>query len=171
MSKRDLKKYVASLEKQQLEDQILELYDKFKEVKIYYDFVFNPREDKLIADAKQKIANEYFPTKSKRPKLRRSVPQKIIKHYLNLGVDAIALSDLMFFTIETAMRYSAKREMKFESFYKSIFTAFEQAVQFTISNQLMSYNRTRINAINDEATKQKWHNSYLFNDLTENLNM
>ncbi len=171
MSKRDLKKYVSSLDKNQLEEQLLELYDKFKDVKVYYDFVFNPREEKLVADAKQKIANEYFPIKNKRPKLRRSVPQKIIKHYISLGVDPIALADLMFFTIETAMLYSGKREMKYESFYKSIFTAFEQAVHFTITNGLMSENRTRINAINQEATNQKWQNSYLFADLTENVNV
>jgi hypothetical protein len=41
MSKRDLKKYLFDLNKEQLEKQIMELYDKFKEVKIYYDFAFN----------------------------------------------------------------------------------------------------------------------------------
>ena len=47
MSKRDLKKYLGELNKEQLEEQIIELYEKFSPVKTYYDFVFNPKEDRL----------------------------------------------------------------------------------------------------------------------------
>ena len=60
MSKRDLKKYITELNKEQLEEQILELYDKFTDVKVYYDFVFNPNEKKLVQEAKLKISNEYL---------------------------------------------------------------------------------------------------------------
>lgn len=78
MSKRDLKKYLSQLSKDQLEEQLVELYEKFKDVKIYYDFAFNPNENKLVQDAKFKIYNEYFPIKGKKPKMRRSVAQKFI---------------------------------------------------------------------------------------------
>ena len=43
MSKRDLKKYLVNLSKEQLEEQLIELYEKFSPVKVYYDFVFNPK--------------------------------------------------------------------------------------------------------------------------------
>ena len=56
MSKRDLKKYLQTLKKKELEAQVLDLYTRFKDVKVYYDFVFNPKEDKLIDEAKTKIA-------------------------------------------------------------------------------------------------------------------
>jgi hypothetical protein len=45
MSKRDLKKFVSELTKTQLEEQVIELYEKFKDVKVYYDFVFNPNKN------------------------------------------------------------------------------------------------------------------------------
>src|SRR4051812_37720093 len=99
MGKRDLKKYLSELGHEQIADQIMELYDKFPDVKTYYDFVFNPKEEKLLGDAKAKISNEYFPVKSKRPKLRRSTAQKYIKHFVSLGVDAFALLDLMLYNI------------------------------------------------------------------------
>ncbi len=38
MSKRELKKYLHELPKDQLEEQILDLYAKFKNVKTYFDF-------------------------------------------------------------------------------------------------------------------------------------
>jgi|SRR6218665_675264 len=162
MSKRDLKKYLASMTKEQLEEQFTELYDKFSDVKTYYDFVFNPKEDKLVNEAKVKIANEYFPIKSKRAKLRRSVAQKYIKHFIVLGVDPFAVADVMLFTIETAQRFSARREMKYASFYKSIQTAFEQAVKFCIANSIVSDFKQRMQSIYQEAQKQRWENIYEF---------
>ena len=169
MSKRDLKKYLTSLDKEQVEDQLLELYDKFKDVKIYYDFVFNPKEEKLVREAKSKILNEYFPIKSKRAKLRRSVPQKFIKHFLVLGVDSHAVADVMLFAIETAMKYSAKREMKYSSFYKSILTAFEQAITYSISNGIFREFDKRLEDIALEAKRQRWENTYLFELALENV--
>jgi len=162
MSKRDLKKYLASMTKEQLEEQFTELYDKFSEVKTYYDFVFNPKEEKLVNEAKVKIANEYFPIKSKRPKLRRSVAQKFIKHFLVLGVDSFAIADLMLFTIETAQRYSAKRDMKYASFYKSIQNAFEQAVNFCIVHGIVPDFKERISSIHKNVHLQRWENEHEF---------
>jgi hypothetical protein len=72
MSKTELKRYLRDLTKEQLEEQVRTLYDKFSPVKTYYDFVFQPNERKLALDARTKIAQEYFPVSSRRPKLRRS---------------------------------------------------------------------------------------------------
>jgi len=68
MSKRALKKYLVELPKKDLEEQMMDLYLRFPVVKEYYDFVFNPKEEKLIQQAKAKISNEYFPLKRRRPK-------------------------------------------------------------------------------------------------------
>ncbi len=68
MSKRDLKKYLSELNNTQLQEQLIELYDKFISVKTYYDFVFNPNENGLVKEAKLKISSEYFPIRAKKPK-------------------------------------------------------------------------------------------------------
>ena len=107
MSKRDLKKYLTELSKEQLEEQIIELYEKFSPVKVYYDFVFNPNERNLIKDAKLKISNEYFPIRGKKPKMRRSVAQKFIKHFISLGVDSFIIVDVMLYNIEIAQALSS----------------------------------------------------------------
>jgi hypothetical protein len=39
MSKRELK-YLKDLTKEQLEEQMIRLYEKFSPVKVYYNFVF-----------------------------------------------------------------------------------------------------------------------------------
>lgn len=169
MSKRDLKKYLNGLSKEQLEEQLTELYDKFGDVKTYYDFVFNPKEDKLLQEAKMRIANEYFPIKTKRAKLRRSTAQKYIKHFLVLGVDPFGVADLMLYNIETAQRYSAKREMRYSSFYKSMANSFEQAVNYVILNGIADDFEHRLLSISKESERQRWDNWFELSRITEKL--
>lgn len=169
MSKRDLRKYLNELDKAQVTEQLLELYDKFQEVKTYYDFVFNPKEEKLVSEAKLKIANEYFPIKGKRPKLRRSTAQKYIKHFVTLGVDPFVVADVMLFNLETAQRYSAKREMRYSSFYKSMLNSFEQVVDYVIVNGVHQDYVQRIWNVHEEVLRQAWDNRYDFETAVDKL--
>jgi len=169
MSKRDLKKYLSSLPKEELEEQLLALYDKFSEVKAYYDFVFNPKEEKLEQEAKVKISNEYFPIKGKRPKLRRSTAQKYIKHFLSLGVDPYVVADVMLYNIEIAQTYSAKRELRYSSFYKSIYNSYKQAVEYVVANGMNTNFAPRIKAIYEQSFKQKWENMKEFERIYDNF--
>jgi hypothetical protein len=167
MSKRDLKKYLSELNREQLQEQILELYDKFVPVKTYYDFVFNPKEDKLLEECKLKISNEYFPIRGKKPKMRRSVAQKYIKHFITLGVDAYLIADVMLYNIEIAQTLSSEKEIKSELFYKSMLTSFHQAITFLIEKGILNDFETRIVAIKDETIVQNWINRYEFNAVVE----
>jgi hypothetical protein len=177
MSKRDLKKYLAELNKEQLEEQIIELYEKFIPVKTFYDFVFNPKEDKLLQESKTKISHEYFPIKKPnakwRPKakMRRSVAQKMIKHFILLGVDPFIIADLMLYNIEIAQTFSSGNLVKQELFYKSIFNSFEQAVNFIISNGILSEFKTRIIEIQQQTIQQKWKNKYDFEAILDKIDL
>ncbi len=172
MSKRDLKKYIKELDKSQLEEQILELYEKFVPVKTFYDFVFNPKEETLHREAKLKISNEYFPMRStsgkpRRPKMRRSVAQKYIKHFILLGVDSFIIADLMLYAIEIAQTFSSEKTVKSDTFFKSVQNSFEQAVSYMIANGIIDDFRTRISSINQETMSQKWINQQEFNAIME----
>jgi len=167
MSKRALKKYIGSLEKEDLEEQILDLYTRFDDVKTFYNFVFNPNEDKLVKEAKFKISKEYFPPNNRRPKTRRSVAHKLIKHFLKLEMESHSLADVMFYNIEVAQTYSKDRDNITESFQKSIFKSFEQAVNFVIDKGISAEFINRIHLITEEAEEQSWSNSYQFEQLND----
>ena len=171
MSKRDLKKYLAELNKGQLEEQILELYDKFSPVKVYYNFVFNPKEETLLQECKLKISNEYFPFKKagrrSKPKMRRSVAQKYIKHFILLGVDPFVIADVMLYNIEIAQTFASENFIKQDLFFKSMFNSFEQAVIFLIANGILNDFKIRIAIIHNETITQKWHNEPEFNSIIE----
>ena len=169
MSKRDLKKYLNGLEKEQIIEQFTALYDKFPEVKTYYNFVFRPNEEKLAGEARAKIRNEYFPVKSRRAKLRRSTAQHFIKHFMTLGVDPFLVADVMLFNIETAMAYTAKRPAMFGAFYKSMLKSYEQAVSYMVSGGIWDAMAARAEAIPREARKQHWENASAFDDVLARL--
>jgi hypothetical protein len=171
MSKRDLKKYINELTKEQLEEQILELYEKFSSVKVYYNFVFSPQEEKLLQECKLKISSEYFPiqtgAKRKKPKMRRSVAQKYIKHFSTLGVDPFIIADVMLYNIEIAQAFSAENTIKQELFYKSMLNSFEQAIIYMIGNGILNEFKIRLEAIHQETIVQNWKNEQNFNAIIE----
>ncbi len=169
MSKRDLKKYLSSLTKEQLEEQFTAMYEKFGEVKTYYNFVFNPNEEKLEQEAKSKIVNEYFPVRGKKAKMRRSTAQKYIKHFITLGVDPYIVADVMLFNIETAQKYSAKKFIASSSFYKSIYNSYKQASDFIIANGMAADYKKRLQDIHDEAFGQRWENKKEFERVYDNF--
>ena len=101
--------------------------------------------------------------------MRRSVAQKIIKHFITLGVDPFVTADVMLYTIEIAQTFSAENNIKYESFYKSIQNSFDQAVQFLITNGILSEFKSRVKAISDETSKQKWKNKSDFLLILERI--
>jgi hypothetical protein len=169
MSKRDLKKYLESLDKNQLELQIIALYDKYPTVKTYYDFVFNPKEELLLRESKLKIKNEYFPIKGRRPKARRSVAQKYIKHFLILGVDSFIIADVMLYSIEVAQIYCSEKKLSQEAFFKGILNSLNQAIPFLIENSILNDFKDRILTIIQEVICQKWPNEFEFRVILEKI--
>lgn len=165
MSKKDLKIYLKGLKKKQLEDQVLDLYDRFKQVKTFYNFVFKPQEEQLLEEAKFKITKEYFPVGCRKPKARRSVAQNYIKHYIQLGVDAFVVAEIMLHNIEVAQRYHQKKGVKQETFFKSMLKSFKQAVEYIAENQLNDEFNSRMLTIIKTIENQQWMNAEAFQYL------
>lgn len=164
MSKRELNKYLKSLSKKELENQINELYDRIKEVKGFYNFVFNPKEDKLIEEAKFKIGKEYFPPANRKPKRRRSVAQKIIKKFQILGVEPTLIIDVMLYNIEVAQAFCAEKEVNQDAFYLSMLKSFQEAITFANENNLRQKFDARLQKINQKSFELNWINRHAFDD-------
>jgi len=90
MSKKSIgSNYLSALKKKELEEQLIDLYQRFPTVKEYYDFVFNPKETRWCRRAKLKDIEWYFPLKKKKgPAPEGLVPKKYIKALIKLGVDS-----------------------------------------------------------------------------------
>jgi len=170
MSKRALKEYLGELTKKQLQEQVLDLYTRFKPVKTYYNFVFNPKEEKLLDDAKFKIGKEYFPVNTRKPKIRRSVAQKIIKHYFQLGVDPYVIAEVMVYNIEIAQQYTQEKFIRQDAFYASMFKSFNELLVFVKAHGIETDFTNRFKKIVTTAEEQDWMNAIGFEDVLERFN-
>jgi transcriptional regulator with PAS, ATPase and Fis domain len=167
MSKRELKNYLKDLTKTQLEEQIVDLYERFKAVKEYYDFAFNPKENELIEQCRFQISKEYYPVSSRKAKMRRSVAQKWIKKLMVLEAESTLLADVMFFNIEIALTFSGEHIIRQESFFTSFFKSFNEAVRFTSEKGILQDFKGRIEKIANDTWDQQWPNRNAFADLAD----
>lgn len=167
MSKRELRKYLKELTKEQLEDQILDLYNRFKEVKEFYDFAFNPRENELMEQCRFQISKEYYPVKGKKAKMRRSVAQRWIKKLIILDADTSLVADVMFFNIEIAQSYASEHIIRHDSFFTSMYKSYDEAVRFVSEKGILNDFRGRIQKIAGDAWDRKWSNRQSFEDLAD----
>lgn len=83
MSKAQLKKQLNSLEKSQIIEMVMELYDARKEAKEYLEFYLNPDEDKKLEEFKKIIQKEFYPSRGE-PKTRFSVCRKAVTDFMNM---------------------------------------------------------------------------------------
>lgn len=169
MSKRDLKLYLHDLNKEQLQNQITELYSRFKDVKEYYDFAFNPNEKKLVEECKFKISKEYFPNTKRKAKCRRSVAQNYIRHFKRLGVEPFHIADIMLYNIEIAQTFSSEKENIQDAFCKSMLKSFEEALTYASDNGLLKEFSSRIEKIADECSNQNWFNQIAFEQMINRI--
>lgn len=159
MSKKSLEKHLKSLDKVHLESLVMELYGKFPEVKTYFNFVFNPNEKKLLEQARIKVANEFFPIKRKRPKARRSIAQKHIKHFKTLGMSAELIIEFMWFNIGIMHTFCEERPQRLP-FFKSFCNFYKEALQFSSYHQVVPLYKDQILAIYEAS--RTWENAYDF---------
>ncbi len=167
MSKKELKEYLKGLTKKQLDEQIQDLYSRLKDVKEYYDFAFNPKENELIEACRFQISREYFPLNGRKPKARRSVAQKWIRKLKTLGAEPSLIADVMLYNIEVAQTYSAEKIIKNDSFYRSIHKSFDEAITFIIDNFLKHELKSRIELIVESCHQNGWPNKSSFEDLAD----
>lgn len=167
MSKRELRKYLKELTKEQLEDQIMDLYGRFKLVKEYYDFAFNPNENELIEQCRFQISKEYYPINARKAKMRRSVAQKWIKKLVLLDADPSMLADVMLFNIEIALTFSGEHIIRQESFFTSIYKSFDETLRFVSEKGILAEFKGRIEKIANDTWDQQWPNRNAFEDIAD----
>ena len=91
MSKLTLKKELQRLTKEQLLEQILDLYDKNKAVKGFYDFYLNPKKKLEMAEKYKKLIRKEFNVDNpERAGLKFSVAKSAIPDFRIPSSEALA---------------------------------------------------------------------------------
>ena len=104
MSKTELKKHLQSLTKEQVIEQVLELYGNCKPAKEYFGYLLNPDEKGQFKKFKAIIINEFYPKGNRfNPSLRFSVAKKAIADFRSLKPSHELLADLLVTTARNSL--------------------------------------------------------------------
>lgn len=145
MSKVSLKKELQKLSKEQLIEQILDLYEKNKAVKEFYDFYLNPRNEKELAEKYKKLIRKEFNLVSpERAGLKYSVAKRAISDYKNLQPSPESLADVMLTLPECACEFTYEYGDMEEAFYNGVYNNFVVALKFIVKNDLQEAFQFRV---------------------------
>jgi hypothetical protein len=144
MSKPKLKKELQELTKEQLIEQILDLYDKNKAVKEFYNFYLNPRNEKELAEKyKKQIRKEFNVENPMRSTEKFSVAKRAIADFKGLQPSSEALADVMLYLPESACELTYCYGDYSEQFYISAVNNYATALEFINKNNLLDEFKAR----------------------------
>lgn len=132
MSKSELKKYITSMDEQELRSEILNLYQKFPEVKSYYAIELGTEADrkKIYDKAKKDIWNLFYISKRPRKRPRIQKIKTLLKEREKLSIFTHETIDLYLYAVETAVAYLLLRPRTTKATYNSSIENFRKAAQF-----------------------------------------
>lgn len=145
MSKVKLKKELSQLTKEQLVEQILDLYDKNKAVKEFYDFYLNPVNEKELAEKYKKIiVKEFDVSRPERSGLKYSVAKRAISDFRDLQPSPEVLADVMLTLPECACKFTYTYGDMEEAFYNGAYNNFVSALRFMHKHNLLGDFKLRV---------------------------
>ena len=145
MSKAKLKKELNNLSKENLVEQILDLYDKNKSVKEFYDFYLNPHNEKeLVEKYKKIIIKEFNVERPERSGLKFSIAKRAISDFRDLQPSPVALADVMLTLPEYACAFTYTYGDMEESFYNGAYNNFVAALKFIHKHDLLYNFKLRV---------------------------
>jgi len=145
MSKSSFKKELQKLTKEQLIAQILDLYEKNKAVKEFYNFYLNPRNEKeLVKKYKKLIRKELHVENPERGGFKFSVAKCIISDFKDLQPTSKALADVMLYLPEYACEYTYHHGDISEPFYNGAYNSFVATLKFLHKNDLLDFFKNRV---------------------------
>lgn len=177
MSKAKLRKYLASLERDQLMALMLEMYDARKSVREYLDFCADPDEEKARENALKLLRRNYFTTQNR---CRKSFSVKggneIVADFSSLNPSPENMGMLLTSHVEMAMEYLLRRGIIRETAWRSVVNLFDKASAYSAAYCLDGFLGHRLREVQrlasrapgwlgiDRMMKEKWDENRVVKD-------
>jgi len=154
-SKKELKKFLNDLSKDELIKEFERLYSKFAQVKTYYDVELSGDTSSLLDEAKRKIENEYFPLRGF-GKARSGEVKKIIDEFSKISIYPKDVIELYLFRFQMAVRFTKSFGDIDEPFYNSAYNAFAKALKLIEQHGYENEFKVRCEEILEELGDIGW---------------
>jgi len=152
--KKELNKYLNSLSEKELIKEV-KLYDKFADVKKYYEMELGDNSEKILAEYKAKIKKEYFPTRGY-GRARNSVSRKVILDFKKIAIHQKDVVELLLYRVEMMLKFTNAYGDINEPFYNSLESSFGQASEIIAKEQLRPYFKVYCEELVQSASGFGW---------------
>lgn len=151
-----LKQYLKKFSEDDLSKEIIELFQKFDQVKEFY-------QSKLVSGGgfelhkkyKKIIKDEFFPSRGL-SKMRLSVAKKAIADFKKLNNNPNLIIDLMIYYVEIGVDFTGEYGDIDEPFYYSMESMYDAAAKFAIENKIANHYISRFKEIVDDTRDMGW---------------
>ncbi len=154
-SKKELKKFLKELSKEELIKEVEKLYSKFSPVKTFYDVELSGDTTSLLEKAKIKIKNEYFPARGN-PKARSGEVKKIIDEFAKVSVYPKDIIELYLFRFDMAVMFTNIYGDVDEPFYNAAYNAFAKSLKLMEEHGYKNEFKIRCWGIVDDLRETGW---------------
>jgi hypothetical protein len=147
----DLKKHLAQKSKEELIHEISILYEKFPQVKEYYQ-IQGSAEDEVVQKYRNLIIEEF--TEGKRrpfPKARLSAGKKALSDFKKLTSNPELIVDMILTYVESVSSFNSNYSPDTEDYYTSPEDMFEKALAVMKESNLLAKFKTRARKIVKDA--------------------
>lgn len=155
MSKKDVKNYIKSLERNSLEELVMDLYSARKEAKDYLEYIIKPNDKAKLEEYRDIITNEFFPKRGD-GKMRFSVCRKAVSEFKKLDPMPEFVADLMLYIPECASEIADQFGDMWEQFYDAAENNFKAAMIYISDHNLQSLFQKRIDLILKNCESSGW---------------
>lgn len=137
LTKAALQKHFNHLDKEDLIEELLKLFGKFKNVNEHYQMEFGEDTRLVVNLYKEKIRKIFFPNRRiRRP--RSAAAKKLISEFRKVALYEYDVIDLMLYRVENSIEFMNTHQYMTDAFYKSILTGFTETLQLVAKNRLFN---------------------------------
>jgi hypothetical protein len=134
LTKATLQKHLNQMEKEELVDQILTLFTKFKGVNEHFQMEFGESTKAVVDAYKAKVRKVFFGPRVRFPRL--SAAKKIISEFRKVALFEYDMVDLILSRVENSIEFVNGRNYPYENFYRSIESSFAEGLKLIVSGSL-----------------------------------
>jgi len=162
--KRELTKYLNSLTTEELQREVKKLYDKFGLVRKYYELELGDNSEKVLAEYKERIKEEYFPKRGF-GKARSGESKKVISEFKKIAIHKKDVIELLLYRTEMMIDFTAEYGDINEQFYDSLESGFKEACRLIEKEKLKPYFRNTCQELVSKTVDFGWGIYYNLIDI------
>jgi hypothetical protein len=146
LNKKALLKHLNKSEKEDVIREVITLFDKFKNVKEFYQAELSDEVNPNLYKYKRKITEAYSRPNPKERTTNANI-NKLLKEFKKISIYDRELADLLLHRVECGLAAIKRNNKRSSSFYHSILSTFEDAVKLIVADERSSDFQSRIDKI------------------------